>query len=74
MNFEKAINRINNIDWNKLGHPEEDEEGLGGKYLKGMALFIYGQAPNHPEWIYQRNPLIIGLYQPSSLIPFSCHP
>lgn len=44
MYFENAIERINKINWNKLGNPaSQNEKNLGYEYLKRMAHFFYIQ-------------------------------
>lgn len=44
MYFENAIERINKINWNKLGNPaSQNEKNLGYEYLKRMAHFFYNQ-------------------------------
>lgn len=40
MYFENAIERINKINWNKLGNPASQNENLGYEYLKKMAHFL----------------------------------
>ena len=45
MYFNKAVNRINKIEWSKLGKSvDNDEKSLGYEYLRRMAMFIKEQS------------------------------
>lgn len=44
MYFENAINRVNQIKWEKLSITNhEDEQNLGHEYLRRLAIFFYDQ-------------------------------
>lgn len=44
MYFKNAINRINQIEWEKLSITNDaDEQNLGHEYLRRLAIFFYNQ-------------------------------
>ena len=52
MYFEKAIERINNINWSRLNlRGGDDDKNLGGKYLHRLAVFVRDHSASHKNFI-----------------------